>query len=49
MKLLKWLLIAVGALVLLFAAVLAFIAATFDPNQYKAQVIDLVREKPSAR
>ena len=45
MKLLKWLLIAVGALVLLFAAVLAFIAATFDPNQYKAQVIDLVREK----
>ncbi len=45
MKLLKWLLIAVGALVLLFAAVLAFIAATFDPNQYKAQVIDLVRGK----
>ncbi|HEX9451302.1 MAG TPA: AsmA family protein [Burkholderiales bacterium] len=45
MKLLKWVLIAVGAVVLLFAAALAFIAATFDPNQYKTQVIDLVREK----
>jgi AsmA protein len=45
MKLLKWVLIAIGAVVLVFAAALAFIAATFDPNQYKAQVIDLVREK----
>ena len=45
MKLLKWVLIAVGAVVLLFAGVLAFIAATFDPNQYKAQVADLVKEK----
>ncbi len=45
MKLLKWVLIAVGAVVLLFAGALAFIAATFDPNQYKAQVADLVREK----
>ncbi|HKQ26920.1 MAG TPA: AsmA family protein [Burkholderiales bacterium] len=45
MKLLKWILIAVGAVVVLFAGVLAFIAATFDPNQYKAQVADLVKEK----
>jgi AsmA protein len=45
MKVLKWVLIAVGAVVLVFAAALAFIAATFDPNQYKTQVIDLVREK----
>ena len=45
MKILKWILIAVGTVVLLFAAALAFIAATFDPNQYKAQVADLVREK----
>ena len=45
MKLLKWILIAVGAVVLLFAAVLAFIAATFDPNQYKAQVAELVKDK----
>jgi AsmA protein len=45
MKLLKWVLIAVGAVVLLFAAVLAFIAATFDPNQYKADVAKLVKDK----
>ncbi|MEO8004259.1 MAG: AsmA family protein [Betaproteobacteria bacterium] len=45
MKLLKWALIAVGAVVLLFAAVLAFIAATFDPNQYKAEVAKLVKDK----
>lgn len=45
MKLLKWVLIAAGALVLLFAAALAFIAATFDPNQYKAQVAELVKDK----
>lgn len=45
MKLLKWVLIAVGAVVLLFAGALAFIAATFDPNQYKAQVAGLVKEK----
>jgi AsmA protein len=45
MKLLKWVLIAVGAVVLLFAAVLAFIAATFDPNQYKAEVAKLVKDK----
>jgi AsmA protein len=31
--------------VVLFAGVLAFIAATFDPNQYKGQVADLVKEK----
>lgn len=45
MKFLKWVLIAVGAVVLLFAGALAFIAATFDPNQYKSQVEELVREK----
>jgi AsmA protein len=45
MKLLKWFLIAVGGVVILFAGVLAFIAATFDPNQYKGQIADLVKEK----
>ncbi|MGH8730907.1 MAG: AsmA family protein, partial [Burkholderiales bacterium] len=45
MKLLKWILIAVGGVVVLFAGVLAFIAVTFDPNQYKGQVADLVKEK----
>lgn len=45
MKLLKWIVIVVGAGVILFAGALAFIAATFDPNQYKQQVADLVKEK----
>lgn len=45
MKLLKWIVIIVGAGVILFAGALAFIAATFDPNQYKQQVADLVKEK----
>ena len=45
MKVLKWVLIAVGAVVLLFAGALAFIAATFEPNKYKAQIADLVKEK----
>ena len=45
MSLLKWILIVAGAVVLLFAAALAFIAATFDPNQYKAQAAELVKEK----
>lgn len=45
MKIVKYLLFALGALVLLLGAVLAYIAATFDPNAYKPQVIQLVKEK----
>ena len=45
MKLLKWVLIVAGAIVVLFAGALAFIAATFDPNQYKAEVAKLVKDK----
>ena len=45
MKVLKWVLITAGAVVLVVAGVLAFIAATFDPNQYKAQAAALVKEK----
>ncbi|HEX7813274.1 MAG TPA: AsmA family protein [Burkholderiales bacterium] len=45
MKILKWILIAAGAIILLFAGTVAFIAATFDPNQYKTQVAELVYEK----
>jgi AsmA protein len=45
MKLLKWILIAVGAVVLLIAGALALIAATFDPNKYKAQAEELVKAK----
>ena len=45
MKLLKWILIAVGAVVLLVAGALALIVATFDPNKYKAQAEELVKAK----
>lgn len=45
MKLLKWVVVVVGAGVILFAGALAFIAATFDPNQYKQELADLVKEK----
>lgn len=45
MKVLKWALIVAGAAIVLVAAVLAFVAATFDPNQYKAQVAELVGSK----
>jgi AsmA protein len=45
MKVLKWVLIAAGAFILLFAVALAFIAATFDPNQYKTQLAGMVKEK----
>jgi AsmA protein len=45
MKLLKWFLIALGGVVVLFAGALAFIAATFDPNQYKGPIADMVKEK----
>ncbi|HXF15463.1 MAG TPA: AsmA family protein [Burkholderiales bacterium] len=45
MKALKWVLIAAGAVVLALAAALAFIAATFDPNQYKTQAATFVKDK----
>lgn len=45
MKILKYALIALGGLIVLIAAVLAFIAATFDPNQYKPQIVQAVKER----
>ena len=45
MKLLKWILIVIGGVIILCAGVLAFIAATFDPNQYKGQIAHMVKEK----
>ena len=44
----KWLkigLAAVGVLVLALAAVLAYVAATFDPNRYKGEIERLVKER----
>jgi len=45
MKIVKYVLIGVAGLVLVLGAVIAYIAATFDPNAYKPQVIQLVKDK----
>lgn len=44
-KSLKYLLIALAALFILVFAALGIVAATFDPNDYKPQLIRLVQEK----
>jgi AsmA protein len=45
MKILKYLLIAFGGLVVVLGGVLAYVAATFNPNSYKPQVIQMVKDK----
>ena len=45
MKALKWMLWIGGGLVVLLIVAVAIVAATFDPNQYKPQIVDLVKEK----
>ncbi|MBI3042888.1 MAG: AsmA family protein [Betaproteobacteria bacterium] len=45
MKILKYILLALGGLVILAGAALAYIASTFDPNQYKPQIVKAVKEK----
>jgi AsmA protein len=44
-KILKYALLGIGVLVLLFGAVLAYVAATFDANAFKPEIIKLVKEK----
>ncbi len=45
MKILKYTLFTFSGLILLAGAVLAYIAATFDPNQYKPQIVQAVKDK----
>lgn len=45
MKIVKYALLVLGGLLILFVAVLAYIAATFDPNQYKPQMVQAVKER----
>src|SRR5215831_907734 len=45
MKILKYMAVGIGALVVVIGAVLAYVAATFNPNAYKPQLIQLVKEK----
>ncbi len=44
-KALKFGLIGLAVIVLLVGAVLAYVVATFDPNQYKPQLIQLMKDK----
>ena len=45
MKILKYVLLAFGALVVLIGAVIAYIAATFDPNHYKPQIVQAAKDR----
>jgi len=45
MKIFKYALFAVGGLIVVIGAVLAYAAATFDPNQYKPQIVRAVKDK----
>src|SRR3990172_938046 len=45
MKALKFIAIGLAALVVLLAVAAVIVAATFDPNQYKPQIVQLVKER----
>ncbi len=45
MKYLKYGLIALAAIIIVIGAVFAYVAATFDPNEYKGDIVELVKEK----
>src|SRR5690349_24791428 len=45
MKILKYALYALGALVVLVIAAVLIITATVDPNQYKPQIVKAVKDK----
>lgn len=44
-QVLKWIAISVGAVFVVSAVVVAYIAATFDPNDYKERIVAAVKEK----
>lgn len=44
-KYLKYSLFGIGGLIALLVLAIAIIAATFNPNDYKQQIIDIVKEK----
>lgn len=45
MKIVKYVLIAFAALVVVVIGVIAYVSATFDPNQYKPQIVKAVKDK----
>ena len=44
-KALKWIALGLGALVLIGVAVVAYLAATFDPDDYKPRIVALVKQQ----
>jgi AsmA protein len=44
-KILKYVLLTLGGIVAILIAVAAYLAATFNPNDYKPQIVQLVKEK----
>lgn len=45
MKIIKYVLIAFAGLVVVVIGVIAYVSATFDPNQYKPQIVKAVKDK----
>ena len=45
MTALKWILVGAGGLILLVAVAVAILVATFDPNEYKPRLVELVRQQ----
>ena len=44
-KIVKFVVLPLAAIVIIVVAIGAYIAATFDPNQYKAQIVQAVKDK----
>ncbi len=44
-KAFKWIAMALGSLIAVFGLAIAYIAATFNPNDYKADIIQAVQQK----
>src|SRR4029079_8785968 len=44
-KIVKFVVLPLTALIVVVVAIGAYIAATFDPNQYKAQIVQAVKDK----
>jgi AsmA protein len=45
MRILKYVLLALGALILLAGGLIAYVAATFDPNEYKPQLVQAMKDR----
>ena len=45
MKALKWIALGIGALVVIAVAVVGYLVATFDPNDYKPRIVELVKQQ----